>query len=123
MFDNLIASKGEDSKPLPKWLRLIWLFAAPLGISVSARILWEKTLLTAREGEQMIGFSMIHIHPGFFFSGLLCSVILLAWILPTTYYAIRARMHLQIYDYVMLAGSFFVCLSMFLPDNYGLRLR
>jgi hypothetical protein len=72
------------------WLRLIWIFAAPLGLALSARILWEKTLLTAEQGQQMIGFSVIHIYPGFFFVGLLCSIVLLAWLLPAAVYSALA---------------------------------
>jgi len=120
---EIILPPVRPLKPFPAWLRLIWIVAAPLGLSLSARILWEKTLLTAEKGEQMIGFSLIHIHPGFFFSGLLCSIALLACLLPATVYLALARLKVSLPDYAMVAGSLFVFATMMLPDNFGLRFR
>ena len=102
---------------------MIWALAAPLGLAVSARILWEKTLLTAERGEQMIGFSMMHIHPGFFFGGLLCSLVMLAWLVPAVIYAALARLKVGMIDYAMVLGSLLVLAAMLLPDNFGLKLR
>ncbi len=122
MFE-LIEQPKRESKPFPMWLRLIWIIPAPLAIALSVRILWEKTLLTAERGEQMIGFSLVHIHPGFFFMGLLCSLILLAWLVPAVIYSAMARLRIGIIDYAMMLGSIFVMAAMILPDNFGLRLR
>ena len=94
-----------------------------MGLAVSARILWEKTLLTAERGEQMIGFSMMHIHPGFFFGGLLCSLVMLAWLVPAVIYAALARLKVGMIDYAMVLGSLLVLAAMLLPDNFGLKLR
>ena len=121
MFELIEAER--ESKPFPMWLRLIWIIPAPLAIALSVRILWEKTLLTAERGEQLIGFSLVHIHPGFFFMGLLCSLILLAWLVPAIIYSAIARLRIGIIDYAMMLGSILVLAAMLLPDNFGMRLR
>ncbi len=123
MFEIFTEQEVREAKPLPMWLRLIWAFAAPLGLALCARILWEKTLLTAEQGVQMIGFSLMHIHPGFFFAGWLCSLVLLAWLLPAGFYLALARLRIGLLDYAMIFGSLFVLATMLLPDNFGLRLR
>jgi hypothetical protein len=123
VFEIITEQRTRESKPLPRWLRLIWIFSAPLGLALSARILWEKTLLTAEQGAQSIGFSLIHIHPGFFFGGLLCSMVLLAWLLPAGVYLAVARLRIGLADYAMILGSLLVLATMMLPDNFGLRLR
>ena len=123
MFDTLYSPQIRAVKPNPSWLRLVWLVAAPLGLALAARIFWEKTLLTAEQGEQMIGFSLIHIHPGFFLAGVLCSCVLLGWLIPAVVYLVRARFRVAFYDYGMMVGSLFVLAALLLPDNFGLRLR
>ena len=123
MFETLDRRESRERKPFPNWLRLMWMIPAPLGIALSARIFWEKTLLTAQQGEQMIGFSMIHIYPGFFFTGSLCAAILLVWLFPAAVYFALASLKVGIADYAMLLGSLFVLLSLLLPDNFGLKLR
>jgi hypothetical protein len=104
-------------------MAVLWLFPAPLALSFSARILWEKTLLTYLEGEQMVGFSLIHIHPFFSISGWLCSMILLLWLLAACIFLIRARFRFVLSSWCMVAGSMFVALAMLLPDTFGLAFR
>jgi hypothetical protein len=123
MFGALNYSEDSPRKPFPFWAHLLWLLAAPAGLIFSARILWEKTLLTAERGEQMIGFSLAHVYPVFFLVGLLCSWVLMGWLLVAIVYLIRARLRVAWYDYAMVAGSLFVCLALFLPHDFGLTLR
>jgi hypothetical protein len=101
----------------------VWLFPAPLALLISARILWEKTLLTYQEGEQMVGFSLVHIHPFFFISGWICSMAMILWLLAACFFLIRARFRLVLFSWCMVAGSLFVALAWFLPDTFGLVFR
>jgi hypothetical protein len=50
---------------LPRWLRLAWLFLAPIGFLFAARIAWEKTVWTWSRGPQAVGFSLMPVHPFF----------------------------------------------------------
>jgi hypothetical protein len=116
---------GEQPHPrrLPKWLVVFWLFSAPIGLIFALRILWEKTWLTARDGEQMIGFSIAHIHPLFFIAGVLSTIALAIWSLPAFVYMVRAKLKIPAYGYLMVLGSGLAIAAIFLPDNLGLSLR
>jgi hypothetical protein len=71
---------------LPRWLRLNWLFVAPLGLVFATRIAWEKTIWTWSRGPQVVGFSLMHIHPFFSVGGIMCCVLLMLWIVPALIY-------------------------------------
>jgi hypothetical protein len=108
---------------LPRRLALLWVLAAPLGLPFSIRIIWEKTILTAREGEQMIGFSLVHLHPVFFIVGALSSLVLSVWVLFAIYYFVRLRFRINALWFLMAAGSLVAITAQFLPESFGLRLR
>jgi hypothetical protein len=71
---------------LPKWLQNVWILSSPLGLTFAARIAWGKTILTSAQGPQMVGFSLMHIHPGFFAAGILSSYLLIFWLVPASVY-------------------------------------
>jgi hypothetical protein len=123
MFEAYSPPNPPQAKRLPDWMTVLWLVPAPLALTFSARVLWEKTLLTYLEGEQMIGFSLMHIHPFFFISGWLCSMILMLWLLAAGAFLIRARFRFARYGWWMIAGSLFVVLAMFMPETFGLAFR
>jgi hypothetical protein len=103
---------------LPKWFRNVWLFLAPLGFLFSVRIIWEKTFLTWREGPQMIGFSLMHIHPTFFVLGMLCCYGLAFWLFPATFFLIKRRKQISKADAAMGILCLFVIVVMVIPDNF-----
>ncbi len=106
------------NKTFPKWLRVWWLFSSPLAIVLAARFMWEKTILTWRSGPQMVGFSLIHIHPLFAIAGLLCSWSLMLWLLPAVIYFVIRREYAAKFDFIMCAVAVLVAIVMVIPDTF-----
>ena len=65
---------------IPFGLRLIWFFFAPLAILFAGRVMWEETVWTWERGPQMVGFSLLHIHPLFAITGALCCYLTMLWL-------------------------------------------
>jgi hypothetical protein len=84
----------------------------------AARVAWEKTILTWQRGPQIVGFSMMHIHPILSIVGVLCCFCIMLWLLPSTVYAIRRRQTLTLFDGVMLATSVLITVVIILPDTF-----
>jgi hypothetical protein len=103
---------------IPNWLRVAWLCFAPLGVCLSLRIAWEKTFLTWDQGAQMIGFSLVHLHPTFFILGALCSYLLILWLVPAVIFVIARRKKISIADILMILTSFFIAVVMVVPDTF-----
>lgn len=102
---------------LPNWLRIVWFFASPLGTAFSARIAWEKTVWTIIRGPQMVGFSLMHIHPGFFFVGALCAFALMLWLIPALVYLILRRNQVSGFDIGMVIVALFITVAIITPDT------
>ena len=102
---------------LPDWLRVVWVFAAPVALAFAIRITWEKTVWTILRGPQMVGFSLAHIHPGFFVAGVLCAYTMMLWLAPTTVYLILRRKGISGFDIAMVAIAVFVLLAVITPDT------
>jgi hypothetical protein len=52
-----------DRDRQPTWLRIWGILAWPGALYLVLRIVWEETLLTWRQGPQMVGFSLAHTGP------------------------------------------------------------
>ncbi|PKN10259.1 MAG: hypothetical protein CVU72_01790 [Deltaproteobacteria bacterium HGW-Deltaproteobacteria-7] len=52
-----------EDKGLPRWLRICGTIVVILCAVLCVRIVWEQTILTWRNGPQMIGFSLVHSSP------------------------------------------------------------
>jgi len=102
---------------LPNWLRIVWFSASPLGTAFSARIAWEKTVWTIVRGPQMVGFSLMHIHPGFSFLGVLCACALMLWVIPALIYLILRRKQISGLDICMVVVALFVTVAIVTPDT------
>ena len=48
---------------MPYPLKVWWFFCAPIALPFAVRIAWEKTVWMWSRGPQMVGFSLMHIHP------------------------------------------------------------
>ena len=59
-MNNKVAT---SPKGLPLWLVLIGWLLLLCAASLNARLVWEQTFLTWRNGPQMVGFSLTHQHP------------------------------------------------------------
>ena len=103
---------------LPNWLKAWWLCASPLAIVLAVRLLWEKTIWTWSRGPQMVGFSLMHIHPAFAVLGSLCAGALMIWLLPAIAYAVARRKSIGVADLAMVVCAAFVALFLVIPDNF-----
>ena len=103
---------------LPRWLRLSWMFLAPIGFPFAARIAWEKTVWTWTRGPQAVGFSLMHIHPFFSIAGISCCVLLMIWFVLGLIYLIF-RWHITSKaDIAMVVLSLLVTVAIVLPDTF-----
>src|ERR1700737_3111155 len=102
---------------IPHWLRVAWICLLPLGVSFAGRIAWEKTVWTIKRGPQMVGFSLVHIHPAFFLGGILCSSLLILWLVPASVYLIVNRTRITAFDIATIILTFFVALAIMTPDG------
>jgi len=102
----------------PVWLRAVWAALLPFGVTFAGRIAWEKTVWTISRGPQAVGFSLMHIHPGFSIAGILCASLLMLWLIPAAAYAIRRRKFISAVDIFMVFVALFVAAAMFIPDNF-----
>jgi hypothetical protein len=101
---------------IPTWLRLAWICLLPFGLSFAGRIAWEKTVLTINRGPQMVGFSLAHIHPVFFIVGILCSYLLIIWLLPAFVYSTVNRNRITVLDVAMVIVALLVAVAIIMPD-------
>jgi hypothetical protein len=78
----------------------------------------EKTVWTWSRGPQMVGFSLMHIHPGLAVVGLLGFLGVMLWRLPAIPYSIVRRRAVGIVDVAMIACGLFVTVAVTIPDNF-----
>jgi hypothetical protein len=103
---------------LPKWLRIAWVLLAPLGFLFITRIAYEKTILTWRQGPQMIGFSIMHVMPVFFIFGAICCYGLMLWPLISGYFLIRRHKDISKMDIAMNLLCVYVIVITVIPDKF-----
>jgi len=103
---------------LPRWLRLSWLFLAPIGFLFAARIAWEKTVWTWTRGPQAVGFSLMHIHPFFSIAGIMCCVLLMLWIIPALIYVLLRWSISSKAEVAMVVLALLVTVAIVLPDTF-----
>ena len=103
-------------RAIPKWLRVAWICLLPLGLSFAGRIAWEKTVWTINRGPQMVGFSLMHIHPEFSIGGTLCSYLLIVWLAPALIYLTVNRKQITAVDIAMIILTLFVAVAIMTPD-------
>ena len=68
----------------------------------------------------MVGFSLMHIHPGFFAAGILSSYLLIFWLVPASVYLAVNRRRISAFDTVMLSLELVCCGS---DTGTGLAFR
>lgn len=91
---------------------------AQMGLPFAVRIAWEKTVWTIVRGSQMVGFSLMHIHPLFFVGGSLSALLILAWLVPAGIYGVVRRKNVSGPDLVMILIAILVAVAMFVPDDF-----
>lgn len=84
-------STDKETQRLTKWLIIWWwialIFAAPLYL----RLLYEQTFLTWAEGRQMVGFSLVHLHPEILFLGLVGDTLFAVWLLTAVGFLVMKK--------------------------------
>lgn len=77
-------------KKLPKWIIYYWLAIMPGLTSFLGRLSYEYFYLTAKNGPQMIGFSLMHAYPLIyiimvlsFFASIIWLIIYAKWMIKT----------------------------------------
>jgi hypothetical protein len=108
----------ETRSALPYFLRVWWCCTSPMAVLFAGRIMWEKTVWTWSRGPQMVGFSMMHIHPMIAIVGMLGCLAVMLWLLPAIPYAIARRRAIGVTDVAMIACSLFVAAAVVIPDNF-----
>ena len=101
-----------------------WWFVYLPFAGLEIRMLWEQTWLTWTQGGQMIGFSLIHVYPVFFFLGVLGAMGTALWVLVVVTMLGLRRNKLLTMGWVQLCLSAATLVLTFLPvDRWVLRLR
>jgi hypothetical protein len=107
----------QTPSALPDSLKVWWFFAFPIAALFAARIMWEKTVWTWSRGPQMVGFSLMHIHPFFAIVGTVSCLAMMVWLLPAIPYAIARRKILSVADVAMVTCAVLVAVAIVIPDN------
>jgi hypothetical protein len=53
----------EARSELPDPLKVWWFVSFPIAALLAARIMWDAAVWTRSRGPQMVGFSLMHVHP------------------------------------------------------------
>ena len=107
----------ETRKALP-YAKVWWFCASPVVLLFAVRIMWEKTVWTWAHGPQLVGFSLMHIHPALAIVGMLSCLALMVWLLPAVFYAVSRRESISTSDISMIACAALVALAIVTPDNF-----
>ena len=75
-MNDLVTPSSRQSEP--KWLRLLLKTALPGTILLASRLVYEQTVMTWRDGEQMIGFTLAHVFPFLYLWVILAHIALLS---------------------------------------------
>jgi ankyrin repeat protein/predicted membrane protein DUF2207 len=55
-------SGAPEYRVAPRWIRLLVIISLPGTAGLTLRLVYEQTVMTWREGEQMVGFALAHAH-------------------------------------------------------------
>jgi hypothetical protein len=66
---------------MPKWIKILLIFIAPGLLMFFGRMSYECLYLTYKNGPQMIGFSLIHLHPSLYIFMILSYFAAIIWII------------------------------------------
>ena len=73
-------------------LRVIGWFVLAVAALYDLRLVYEQTLLTWKDGPQMVGFSMVHVFPVLLLLGALGFLGCSSWIASFLFFALRNRL-------------------------------
>jgi hypothetical protein len=93
-----------------------WILVSAAGLPFAGRILWEKTILTWREGPQNIGFSLAHIHPEFFLVGIIATFFYVIWLLVSAAWFSQHKVRPDVTSWIALSLTVLALVAVFLPS-------
>ena len=65
----------------------------------------------------MIGFSLAHLHPGFFLAGIFCCCAFMLWSITATIYLITGRKEISKLDWLLYVLALLVIVAFVMPDD------
>jgi hypothetical protein len=108
----------DTQSAVPRYLKVWWCCSTPIAILFAARILWEKTVWTWSRGPQMVGFSLMHIHPFIAILGMVSCLTVMVWLFAAVPYAVIRRKIITLADVAMVSCSVLVAFAVVVPDNF-----
>ncbi len=108
---------------LPTWLRIWGILAWPGALYFVGRIVWEETLLTWRQGPQMVGFSLAH--SGLILPLLLSVVLAVVWltvVLVRSAVSLHRARKVSASRWLMLVGGAALLCLLLVPYGFWQRL-
>jgi hypothetical protein len=87
----------------PAWTLAGYVFFLPV-LLLGLRILYEETILTWKSGPQMVGFALMHIHPGLAILGMLGFVLGAFWVMASLVLILWRRRRPGLVAFVPLIG-------------------
>jgi hypothetical protein len=125
MTDRGAQCDDASSARLPKSLLISGVGTFVGSAMLSVRLIWEQTVWTWERGPQMVGFSLAHIHPGFFIAGILCSFALILWVVVVAFLTVRSlvkRRHIPSMRWVGLGLAAALVVASGLPSSFWQRV-
>src|SRR5262245_45477822 len=85
----------------PRWLQALGWLSLPGVFALVLRLVYEQTVLTWRDGEQMVGFALAHAHTGLLLGGLMSVMAGVVYLLLITVVSVLRwfrgeRLHLNV---------------------------
>ena len=107
---------------LPSWARLCgWSLLAGQSIFI-IRIVYESTVLTCRNGPQMIGFALVHTGPGLFLLGLLLLPFGVLFAVAMLFFGLLKKLRFSRSEWLLLGGFLLGFLLLGVPYSTWERL-
>ncbi len=103
---NELQSQSMAACQLSPWTRLCGLCLLLGSLPWTIRLVWEMTLLTWHQGQQMVGFSIAHTMPGFLVLGVMSTLGTAIWCIGVGLVAALRKRFLRRVDRVLFAASF-----------------
>lgn len=112
------AAPVQTASALPRYLKLWWICASPLGLLFAARIVWEKFVLVRTGGPDLLDFSLTQLYPTFGIIAILCCFSLLVWLLQAISCLITEWRKIDVGDVVMVLLTILIALAVVAPERF-----
>lgn len=104
-----------EKKSFPRWLGISWLVVYPLMAILVGRLLYERTYLTWKYGEQAIGFVFVHAYGLLFLASALGFFLAHGWLLAALVFILLRPGRVSRADWVKVGLVVLTSILFFLP--------